>query len=241
MTIDIEQALDRAESSLAEGRGLAGTGFWKAVGVARRDRQVAERYADRMAVIDRRAFEAGVKARVPLWAGVLALSIGTVVGLLAVLISLGAADISSSNMLMRTRSFDPSRFRAFVPLSFLFGFGALIVCTHSLAHYVVGRAYGIRFTHVFLGGPPPPRPGVKTDYATYLRASKTGRVMMHASGAVVTKIVPFALAAVAAPLYGRWPWLVWLMILVGVGQIITDITLSTKSSDWKKVKREFRS
>ena len=41
----------------------------------------------------------------------------------------------------------------------------------------VGRLVGIRFTDYFIGGPPPPRPGLKTDYATYLaRRSRQPRV-----------------------------------------------------------------
>ena len=42
---------------------------------------------------------------------------------------------------------------------------------------------GIRWTDYFLGGPPPPRPGLKSDYGTYLRADPDSRAWMHASGA----------------------------------------------------------
>jgi hypothetical protein len=115
-----------------------------------------------------------------------------------------------------------------------------LIGTHSLAHYVVGRMAGIRFTHVFLGGPPPPRPGVKTDYATYLRATPRARAIMHASGAVVTKLLPFALLPVSVWLYEGWPWLTWVLIAIGIFQIVTDVVLSTKVSDWKKVRREMR-
>jgi hypothetical protein len=60
---------------------------------------------------------------------------------------------------------------------------------------------------------------------------------MHASGAIVTKIVPFALigAALAAAVPG---WVVWLLVVVGIGQIITDVLWSTNASDWKKYRRE---
>jgi hypothetical protein len=60
---------------------------------------------------------------------------------------------------------------------------------------------------------------------------------MHASGALVTKIVPFALlgAAFAAdvPI-----WTVVVLIVVGIGQVLTDVIWSTKASDWKKFRRE---
>jgi hypothetical protein len=60
---------------------------------------------------------------------------------------------------------------------------------------------------------------------------------MHASGAVVTKIVPFALigAALAAAVPS---WVIWVLLVVGFGQIATDVLWSTKASDWKKYLRE---
>jgi hypothetical protein len=217
--VDIEAALARAEASLSERGTLKGTGFWKAVDALRRDRALAERYGDRAADIDRRAFERGVKLRVPVAVGIFGLLAMTAVGIAAVVF---ARDHAPSGP---------------APVVFLFGFGALLVGTHSLAHWLVGLALGMRFTHVFLGGPPPPRPGVKTDYATYLRATPMQRAVMHASGAVLTKIVPFALI----PFVPRSAaWLVWVLLGVGLAQIMTDVLLSTKVSDWKKVKRELR-
>jgi hypothetical protein len=136
--------------------------------------------------------------------------------------------------------FDLYHRRGFVPITFLIGFGALLIGTHSLMHLLVGRIVGIRFTHVFLGGPPPPRPGLKTDYATYLRASPKARAVMHASGALLTKIVPFALLSVSLRFYTEWPWITWMLLAVGVFQIVTDVVLSTKVSDWMKVRREWR-
>jgi hypothetical protein len=60
---------------------------------------------------------------------------------------------------------------------------------------------------------------------------------MHASGALATKIVPFALApaALAADLP---TWVAWVLVIAGLGMIATDIAWSTKSSDWKKFRRE---
>ena len=212
--------LDRAEAAVAAGKPLAGTGFWKAVDAARRDRLVAERYADRIAAIDRRSFEAQVRLRVPVWAGNAALGAGTAAGIAAVAAAPRFSGIAGS-------------------LVFLGGLGALAVSTHSLAHWVVGRSTGMRFTHFFLGGPPPPRPGLKIDYATYLRVHPRKRAIMHASGAVVTKLVPFVLLPVAAA-EGQPGWLLAVLVLVGAGQIATDVAFSTKTSDWKKVRRELR-
>ena len=217
----VEQALDRAETALDEGRSLDGTGFWRAVSAARRDADLAEQYADRMALIDRRAFEQGVRLRVPAALGSAVLAAGTGTGIVALALAPG---ISS---------------RLWRSAVFLGAFGVLEVTTHSLAHWLVGRLMGMRFTHYFLGGPPPPRPGAKLDYATYLRVPPARRAAMHASGAVVTKVIPFALIPVARALELH-SWVTYLLVMVGVGQVATDVLVSTKASDWKKVKRELR-
>jgi hypothetical protein len=62
---------------------------------------------------------------------------------------------------------------------------------------------------------------------------------MHASGALATKLVPFLLigAAVAADL----PlWAVLVLLVLGVGMVLTDILWSTKKADWKRFQREMR-
>jgi len=81
------------------------------------------------------------------------------------------------------------------------------------------------------------QPGVKLDYATYLRAPATSRAWMHASGAIVTKLMPFVFlgAAIAA---GVPVWVVWALVVIGLVEIAIDIVWSTKKSDWKKFKRE---
>jgi hypothetical protein len=78
---------------------------------------------------------------------------------------------------------------------------------------------------------------VKLDYASYLRAPAFSRAWMHASGAIVTKIMPFAFigAAVAA---GVPDWVTWALVVIGLVSIGTDVLWSTKASDWKKYRRE---
>jgi hypothetical protein len=232
---EIEAALDRAEAAIGAGRGLRGTGFWPAVDAVRRDRALADHFADRIAIIDRRAFERGVRLRVPLGVGVAGLVLGTIAGFIAVGIAFfyewGGALCGFAGACEPTLAGG---------VLFLLGFGLVLVSTHSLVHLVVGRILGIRFTHVFFGGPPPPRPGLKIDYASYLRTSRRARALMHASGAVFTKLVPFAFLVPAVRLYFGWSWLTWLLLVIGIAQIATDVALSTKVSDWKKVLRELR-
>jgi hypothetical protein len=96
---------------------------------------------------------------------------------------------------------------------------------------------GIRFTDYFLGGPPPPRPGLKSDYATYLRADPDSRAWMHASGAIATKLAPFVALAFWPGSNAPW-WAAAALAAIGVLQIVTDVAFSTRSSDWKKFRRE---
>lgn len=214
---EILEALERAEVALDTGRDLSGTGFWKAVAAVKRDPELVERHADRIAAIDRRAFEA--------WAALTTtVPFGTTV--VAGAMAAGVASLGYS-----AKARPPWNW-----LLFGFGTGALLATTHGIGHLVVGRTFGMRFTHWFLA-PGRPQPGVKVDYASYLRTPPKQRAWMHASGALITKVVPFALL----PLARRMPrWVFRLMVGVGIVQIVTDIAWSTRASDWKKFRREIR-
>jgi hypothetical protein len=115
--------------------------------------------------------------------------------------------------------------------------GVWSVALHCPTHWPVGWLAGIRFTDMFLGGPPPPRPGVKTDYATYLRAEPAMRAWFHASGAIATKLAPFVALAVW-PLTEAPAWAAWGLLGMGVVLVATDLLFSVRSSDWKKFRRE---
>jgi hypothetical protein len=111
--------------------------------------------------------------------------------------------------------------------------------THDLAHWVIGRVVGIRFTELFIARPSRPQPGIKINYATYLRASARALAWMHASGALVTKVVPFALIPLAVAAQAP-RWVAVILALLEVVQVATDVLFSTTTSDWKRFKREMR-
>ena len=214
----VEAILDAAEKAVSAGSPLAPTGFWKAVAAVKRDQTLVEAYADRIARIDRASFKTWALVTVPLWLGNVLMIGGTLVGL---------ALVARAYYLEGTGA----------GLMFLAGFGIVLVTTHGLGHLVVGSLMGMRFTHWFIGTLSRPQPGVKLDYATYLRAPAVSRAWMHASGAIVTKTVPFVFlgAALAADLPA---WVVWALVVIGLAQIGTDLVWSTKASDWKKFRRE---
>ena len=216
---DIDVTLARAESALAEGRPLVGTGFWSAVDQVKRHPDLVEAHADRIGVIDREAFERWALLTVPIGLGTVLMVMATVLGVVLV----GLAYLIEEEIL--------------AAIFFFVGLGVLLVSTHGLAHLIVGRSSGMRFTHWFIGRLVQPQPGVKVDYSSYLRTPARSRAVMHAAGAVTTKIIPFLLigAAVAA---GLPDWAVWALPVIGVVMIAIDVVWSTKKSDWAKYRRE---
>jgi hypothetical protein len=185
------------------------------------EHRLAHHWAEVAGSIDRKAFERAVRPRFPIWFGSAVLLGGMAVGAGAIVLAVRSSDATVSGVALVASA------------------GILSVSSHDLAHWAVGRFVGIRFTSYFFSGPFPPRPGIKTDYATYLRASPEERVLMHASGAIASKLAPFVSLAF-------WPasnapaWAAWAILAIGIAQIVTDVLFSTKSSDWKKVRRERR-
>ena len=217
----LESTFAACEAALASGRAadLRALGFWRAVARVKRDRALISRHAERIARIDRSAFAQRVSTRTDALVGVVVLALGVAVGLLL----LGAA---------------ASFAHPWRELIVLAGMGALLGATHDLAHFVVGAATGIRFTDFFIDVPKrKPQPGLKLDYASYLHAPAAARAWMHASGAIVSKIVPFAVVPFALEI-GCDTWAVAVLVAVGVVSIVIDVLFSVRASDWKRFRRE---
>jgi hypothetical protein len=214
----IEESLSRAEEAVAAGEGLAGTGFWPAVSEVKRSPELVDRYADRIARIDARAHRNWSLLQVPLGTGTF-IAVGVTLA--------GFAAIWWTYYLTGWTQV----------VVFVVGMGLLFGSTHALAHFVMGRLFGIRFSYWFVGEVKQPQPGVKIDYSSYLRTGANRRAWMHASGAIVTKTIPFLLigAAIAADLP---TWFPWALAGLGVVMLLLDVFWSTKSSDWKKFLRE---
>lgn len=215
---EIRAALDRAESAVQNQEGLGSTGFWRAVAEVKRSPDLARELGTRIAEIDRRAFENWALLTVPL-------RLGTVLAVITLVLGLGGVALM---------------YYLSAPWNWLvFGLAlvALLVSTHGLAHVITGRLMDMQFTSWFVGSVKRPQPGVKIDYASYLLAPARSRAWMHASGAIVGKILPIALipATIAADLP---VWVTWALAAFALAQILTDVLWSTKSSDWKKFSRE---
>jgi hypothetical protein len=215
-----QDAFARMESAVDAGRtDLSELGFWRLLRRVKVEPTLAEHWADQAGRIDRKAFEARVRLRFPVWFGNLVLLIGMLFGAAAVVYGMRCDNPTVAG------------------LAFVVAGVAWSVSIHDLAHWAVGRLAGIRFLAYFFGGPFPPRPGLKIDYASYLRASPGARAWMHASGALATKIAPFVALAFCLAAHGP-AWAAWILAGIGAFQIATDILFSRKSSDWKRVARE---
>jgi len=215
---EITETLRLAEDAVKAGEPLGRTGFWRAVAAVKADPAMIAAHADQIGVIDSTAFRNWAPMTVPLWIGNLVMIGGALLGLALVAWAYSLEGTVAG-------------------IVFLLGFGAILVTTHGLGHLLVGTLLGIRFTRWFVGPIRRPQPGVKVDYASYLRVPAKSRAWMHASGAIVTKIIPFAL--IGAALAAAVPvWVVWVLVVVGIGQIVTDVLWSTRASDWKKYRRE---
>lgn len=217
-----EEAFERIEAAVDAGQtDLRTLGFWRLLAAVKAEPALSSRWAEVAGRIDRKAFEARVRWRLPVWVGNALLLAGTAIG--------GAA----VGLALRTDS------EVTAGLALVFAAGTWSTTWHDLAHWTVGRLAGIAFTSYFLGARFPPSPGLKIDYTTYLRTAPRARAGMHASGAIATKLAPFVVLAF-------WPateapaWAAWGLAGLGLLQIVSDAVFSVRSSDWKKVRRELR-
>lgn len=218
----VERTLAACEQQLrADGTpDLRALGFWRAVAAVKRHPELVDRYAKRIATIDRAVFRCRVRLVFPVALGVIALDLGLFGGL----VLLGVATLVDH----------PWR-----EVLVLLATGALDVTTHGLAHLAVGTLVGIDFTDWFADLPKRPQPGFKIDYASYLRASPRQRAWMHAAGAIATKLTPFLVIPYAVAI-GTDTWAVLALLALGVVQILFDVLYSVRASDWKKFRREMR-
>ena len=233
---EYQEAFGRIEAEVDRGNtDLGKLGFWRLCRQVKLEPALAEHWADVIGRIDQKAFRARVRPLFPVWLGnsILALGSAVLVAALCVAVGLGRDASGAGEQLL------PG-------LIAVAAAGGLSVTLHDLGHWLVGRLAGIRFTHYFLDGPLRIQPGLKIDYASYLRTAPRARARMHASGAIASKIAPFAVfAAVYLPHraagYDLFPsWSLWGVLGIGVVQLLTDILFSRKSGDWKKVIRERR-
>jgi hypothetical protein len=209
----IEAAVDAGETD------LGALGFWRLLAKVKTDQALAAHWAEPAGRIDRRAFESGVRFRLPVWFGNLVLVLGIAAGGVAVAIALTTDSPELAGWAL-----------VFAALDWSASF-------HTPAHWVVGRMVGMRFLAYYVHDLIPPVPGLKIDYETYLRTPPEARAWMHASGALASKVGPL-LALAFWPASGAPAWAAWVILGYAALIIATDIFISTRKSDWKRFRRE---
>jgi len=219
---DYPAEFDRIEAAVDAGQtDLRALGFWRLLAKVKADPVLAHHWAEQAGRIDRKVFEARALVRVPVWFGNGVLLVGTLAGAVAVAIAL------------RTES------ETLAGLALVFAALDWSATFHIPAHWLVGRAVGMRFLAYYLRDLMPPFPGLKIDYATYLRVAPETRAWMHASGAIASKIAPL-LALAFWPASDAPGWAAWAIAGYEVLIIGTDVFISTRTSDWKRFRREMR-
>jgi hypothetical protein len=216
-----QAAFARIEEAVDGGRtDLGALGFWRLMRAIKPEASLSEHWADVAGRIDAKAFDRSVRWRFPIWLGNVVLVLGTGLGALAVVVAMRATN------------------EVVAGVALVLAGGIWSVSVHGLAHWAVGRSMGIRFrSYFFRPHEFPPRPGIKTDYATYLRAEPSGRASMHAAGAVATKLAPFVALAFSPATDAPW-WAAAALLVIGLGEVVSDVLFSTKKGDWSRVRRE---
>jgi hypothetical protein len=209
----IEAAVDAGDTDVSK------LGFWKLVRQIKADPMLSAHWADQVGRIDRKLFEARVRPRFPVWFGNAVLTLGLLVGGGAIAYAVICDNPTVSGALLLASGL------------------ILSASVHDLAHWGWGRIVGIRFLWYFLDGPTRVQPGLKTDYASYLRTAPTARATMHAAGAIASKIAPLIPLALC-PLANAPGWAVFGLIGFSALQVVTDLTFSVQRSDWARVRRE---
>jgi hypothetical protein len=219
---DYPAEFERIEAAVDAGQtDLRALGFWRLLAKVKADPVLAHHWAEQAGRIDRKVFEARALVRVPVWVGNAVLLAGALVGAVAVAIALTTDSEELAGWALLFAALDWS------------------ATFHAPTHWLVGRMIGIGFVAYHLPKLVPPFPGLKIDYATYLRVAPEARAWMHASGAIASKIAPL-LALALWPASGAPGWAAWAIAGYEVLIIGTDVFISTRTSDWKRFRREMR-
>jgi hypothetical protein len=127
----------------------------------------------------------------------------------------------------------------------------LYFCCHAIAHWLVGRAVGIRFLYYTVGGTgnpegwPPglrwifehlPFFGVQTEKVSMQNATPRAKALMWSAGVTSTAIIP-TLGAFAAWIYGvLWGgWFCLFAVFWAVGTLASNWT--SRNGDYSKARR----
>jgi hypothetical protein len=200
---EIESELDRIEEAVLKGDySLKEMGFWRIVAKVKKEPELIDRFADQIGRIDQAVFKAKTPVSVPLKVGHFIEMTMTFVVIIVLYFLLSSG--------------------IYTGVSLIAGTFVLMGTLHPLAHWIVGRMFGIEFTFYFPDGPALIEPTIKTDYASYLKTAPIKRAIMHATGPVVSTLVIVQSLVVAAVIEAP-PWTFWLLLAFLIFNAIFEV------------------
>ncbi len=217
---EIDDELERMEKEIDKGSNdLKKLGFWKLVARIKKDSKLSQEFAEQVGRIERKAFEKKIRFKVSIWFGH-----GTEIAVVILGIALIWLGFAHPSELMRS-------------VSLMLASVILSTGIHPLAHYAAGRIYGINFLYYFPDGPAKIEPTLKIDYTSYLRAHPRHRAVMHLAGPVATVLAALLCLLLGLLASAAW-WAKVFLALYFLFILSTDVFLSPKKGDIKRVKRE---
>lgn len=189
---EVESELNRIEEAVLKGDySLKEMGFWRIVAKVKKEPELTHKFADQIGRIDQAVFRAKAPITVPIKVGHFIEMTMTFVVIIVLYFLLSSG--------------------IYTGVALIAGTFVLMGTLHPLAHWIVGRIFGIEFTFYFPDGPALIEPTIKTDYASYLRAAPIKRAIMHAAGPIISTfvIIPSLVIAVIIEVPS---WSFWLLL-----------------------------
>lgn len=131
---------------------------------------------------------------------------------------------------------------------FLGSFGLLAYFSHCLAHYIIGRIIGMKFSHYVLGSSPQalttsptiklldsllPRLGIRLTSQSRKNATHTRRIIMLSSGVVTSTLLPLVPTVIS---YGTLPMpLAVILPLLWMAYVIFGAYFSPRYGDLSRI------
>jgi len=120
--------------------------------------------------------------------------------------------------------------------------------SHCFAHYVVGKAMGIKFKHYFVGKSSitklnsPLNPifkffpvlGIKVDHETLKELSKNKKFVFYSSGALASMLTP---TICLIPAWQMGKLIFGLMLLLTIGNVLLTLILSPRVGDLYRARK----
>jgi len=225
----IEERLTQIFNEVKKGNfALRKLGFWDIVREAKRNKEIAIKYGDKISEINKYVFEKKWKWKFAPIYGISAMLVISVITILAFPYALN----------------DRFYLSVYLPVaSFI-----LSASLHPITQYIVGRVFGIKFLYFYLRGiyifsrtskgKFHIEPALKLEYASYLRTNPLKRAIMHISGSIITILIVFLFFWLSL-VFNVYLWSQVICGGIAISYLLTEIIYSPKYAAWKHFLEEY--